>query len=136
MDYLLDTSIVRPLFENHERVIRRFAQSILGDRLYTSVITEGELLFGAARLTGARREVLAKQVSEFIASLFGVVVVTRGVAATYARIRGEMEATGQLIPANDLWIASVAVERDYILVAHDRHFGQVKGLRVEDWLEP
>jgi len=43
MDYLLDTSIARPIFEQDERVLGRLAGLRVADHLYTSVVTEGEL---------------------------------------------------------------------------------------------
>jgi tRNA(fMet)-specific endonuclease VapC len=134
MDYLLDTSIVRPLFENNPKAIRRFSGSHAGDRFYTSVITEGELLFGASRVSGRRHTALMGQITMFIADLAGVLAVTRTVAAVYVDIRANLARAGRPKPMNDLWIASVAVAGDLTLVAHDKDFRDIDRLKVEDWL--
>ena len=136
MDYLLDTSIARPVFEQDERVVRRLAGLDLNDRVYTSVVTEGELLFGVARLSGRRRERVSTHVTEFLGRLTDVIPISRGVARVYSVVRRELEVLGRPIPVNDLWIAAVALNSDLTLVARDKNFDQVRGLRLEDWLEP
>jgi len=134
MDYLLDTSIARPVFEQDERVIRRLAGLGSANRVYTSVVTEGELLFGVARLSGRRRDALSQRVTEFLRHLTDVIAITRGVASVYAAVRRELEVLGRPIPGNDLWIAAVALNSDFTLVAHDKDFEGIPGLRMEDWL--
>src|SRR5438105_4696073 len=104
------------------------------DRLYTSVVTEGELLFGVERLSGRRREALSRQVSAFLNGLTDVIAIGRGVARVYAMVRRELEVLGRPVPVNDLWIAAVAIDSSLKLVAHDKDFGHVRGLKLEDWL--
>lgn len=134
MDYLLDTSIARPVFEQDGRMTERLAGLGAADRLYTSVVTEGELLFGVERLSGRRREALSRQVTAFLNGLTDVIAIGRGVARVYAIVRRELEVVGRPMPVNDLWIAAVAVNANLTLVAHDKDFGHVRGLRLEDWL--
>jgi len=136
MDYLLDTTTLSYVIDGNKLVSGRLKASATSGAVYTSVISEGELTYGALRLGTERRRELLNEISLLLNDLAGVVPVTRAVASLYGAIKRDLGATGQLIPANLLWIASVAVERDYALIAHDRHFDQVKGLRVEDWLEP
>jgi len=136
MEYLLDTSIVRPLFEADGRVVGRLALMREDDRIYTSVITEGELLFGVARLVGRRKQMLLEQITRFLEGLNGVVPVTRAVAVACGEMRRELEVLGRPIPVNDLWIAAIASSGDLTLVAHDKDFGRVERLRLEDWVEP
>ena len=58
-------------------------------------------------------------------------------ADTYATIRAELAATGQLIGPNDLLIAAIALANRVVLVTHNtREFGRIVGLRVEDWESP
>lgn len=54
-------------------------------------------------------------------------------AESYARAAGALEAKGQVIPENDLWIAAVALECDMPLATHDAHFDRVDGLTVLHW---
>src|SRR5262245_37496591 len=134
MDYLLDTSIARPVFEQDDRIARRLATLGDSDRLYTSVVTEGELVFGVERLSGRRRETLAKQVTAFLRGLTDVVLITREVARVYGAVRRDLEVVGRPMPVNDLWIAAIALESDFTLVAHDKDFRYVDSLILEDWL--
>jgi tRNA(fMet)-specific endonuclease VapC len=134
VDYLLDTSIARPVFEQNERVAGRLASLGRTDRIYTSVVTEGELLFGVERLSGQRKDALSRQVTAFLRGLTDVVLITRDAARVYGLMRRELELLGRPIPVNDLWIAAVALNSDFTLVAHDKDFGHVGGLKLEDWL--
>ncbi len=136
MDYLLETSIVSSLFKNDQRVTGRIAALGADDVLYTSVITEGELLFGASKLQGSRSKELSVQIGEFLNSLRDIVPITRGVASAYVMIRRDLDTRGQMIPVNDLWIAATAIEGGFALVARDEHFERVSGLAIEDWSRP
>lgn len=42
---------------------------------------------------------------------------------------------GIAMSENDLWIAATALGVDATLVAADRDFGRLPGLRVEDWTQ-
>jgi tRNA(fMet)-specific endonuclease VapC len=134
MSYLLETSIVRALFARDEKVTTRLAGIPLTDLVFTSVITEGELLFGAARALGQRSRLLSRQIDEFLRMVADVLPITRPVASIYAELCEDLAARGRIIPVNDMWIAAVAISRDLTLVAHDRHFREVRGLKLEDWL--
>jgi len=64
----------------------------------------------------------------------GVLPVTRPVAASYACLHNDLAARGRVIPVNDMWIAAVAISGNLTLVADDKHFREVLGLILEDWL--
>jgi len=134
-DYLLDTSIIRSLFIRDTRVTSRLDAMRPTDSVSTSVITQGELLYGAARTLGARRHALEELMIEFFSTLSQVWPVTTTAASAYAAIKDTLAATGRMIPANDLWIAAIALSGGLTLVAHDEHFTRVGDLPLEDWLE-
>jgi hypothetical protein len=54
-------------------------------------------------------------------------------AAHYGRLKALLARAGTPIPENDLWIASLALERGWPLATRDAHFGRVPGLVVHDW---
>ena len=55
-------------------------------------------------------------------------------AASYSRIRAELEKAGTPIGPNDLLIATVAVSNELTLVTHNtKEFSRVAGLLYEDW---
>ena len=47
----------------------------------------------------------------------------------YAGLRGALKPRGRLIPANDAWIAALAMEHGLSLLSRDTHFDVVRGLR-------
>ena len=58
------------------------------------------------------------------------------IARTHAHLIVDLAASGRLIGANDLLIASTALTRGYKLLTHNvRHFERVPGLTIEkaDW---
>jgi len=61
---------------------------------------------------------------------FELLPVTRSVADAYAGIVRDLRSQGKLIGANDLWIAAVALEKDWPLVTRNlQEFSRVSGLR-------
>ncbi len=59
------------------------------------------------------------------------------VDAEYGDIRAELEAAGQPIGANDFLIAAHAYALGLTLVTNNtREFTRIRGLKVENWLEP
>jgi len=54
----------------------------------------------------------------------------------YAKIRAHLELRGQIIGANDLWIAAQTVSRNLTLVTENlREFRRVPGLKIENWVQ-
>ncbi len=135
MDYLLDTSSSSQVLKGHQAVVQRLKSLPLGDRVFSSVITEGELLYGAARMGRARRGEYVEEVSLHLADMADVLSITRSVAVSYAQLRHRLDVLGRPVPVNDLWIAAIANSGDFTLVAHDEHFGRIEGLKLVDWLE-
>ncbi|MEY4483447.1 MAG: hypothetical protein RL693_899 [Verrucomicrobiota bacterium] len=71
-----------------------------------------------------------------ITSLLKIVAVLNPDSATaerYASASVALEAKGQSIPENDLWIAAVALELNMPLATLDAHFDRVEGLFVTKW---
>jgi tRNA(fMet)-specific endonuclease VapC len=62
---------------------------------------------------------------------FEVLGLTRKTAEIYGLITRQLRQSGQLIGANDLWIAASALEHDLPLVtSNSHHFGRVPSLRL------
>jgi len=51
----------------------------------------------------------------------------------YAQVKLARQRKGLALDENDLWIAACARGAGATLVSRDRDFGQIDGLRVEDW---
>ncbi|MBC7625094.1 MAG: type II toxin-antitoxin system VapC family toxin [Aeromicrobium sp.] len=132
MRYLLDTNICI-YFANgrHQQISKRMAEIPAGD-LAISVITYGELLYGAAKSARAahNRAVVAALVTDFVALL----PMPLGAAQKYGDAKAQLRAKGQLISDNDLWIAAHALAEGLILVTNNvSEFKRIKGLKVENW---
>ena len=131
--YLLDTNIC--IYIHHRRpaqVIDRFRRIKSGDAVI-SVVTYGELLFGAQK---SQRQAEALQIIEEFASTVGVMPIPVQAATVYGDLRAKLEAKGEVIGGNDLWIASHAVAEGLTLVTNnEREFKRVPGLNLENWVK-
>lgn len=114
--YLMNGNTYASLYKSH----------VEGKLVAVSFITVGELYFGAYRKGWG-----ADRLNDLKDRLRSVTIVPydEAVCHTYARIKSEMAAKGQLISANDLWIAACAVRHSIPLVSNNRkHFELVPGL--------
>ncbi|MBZ0228826.1 MAG: type II toxin-antitoxin system VapC family toxin [Bauldia sp.] len=129
--YLLDTNIASDMIRNPwGRPARR--HSVLGRASASvSIIVAAELRFGATKKMNPD---LTSRVEEFLDTV-DVISFDPPADAFYAMVRADLEARGQRIGSNDLFIAAHALALDRILVTNnDRDFGGVNGLVVENWL--
>jgi tRNA(fMet)-specific endonuclease VapC len=136
MDYLLDTTTLSYVIEGNQLVTGRLKAAATSGAVYTSVISEGELTYGALRLGRERREELLDDIALLLDDLAGVIPVTRPVASVYSAMKRDLAARGEMIGLNDVWIGAAALSGGLTLVSSDRGFGRIRELVVEDWLEP
>ena len=129
--YLLDTNICIYIRQKRpDQVLRRFRRLRPGEATL-SVITYGELLYGAMK--SAQRSVALERLRE-LANLLPALPLPETAAGAYGRIRADLESTGEMIGNNDLWIAAHALTEGLILVTNnEREFERVHGLRVQNW---
>jgi tRNA(fMet)-specific endonuclease VapC len=64
---------------------------------------------------------------------FDILHVTEDTAIVYAALRAALKRAGQPIPANDAWIAALALQHRLPILSRDGHFDVVRGLRRRDW---
>jgi tRNA(fMet)-specific endonuclease VapC len=130
--YLLDTNIC--IYIHRERppeVLARFRRLHAGEAVI-SVITYGELLCGAAK-SMMRTRVL--QVLEEFTNFVEVLPLSAEIAHTYGDIRAALEARGEVIGSNDLWIAAHAKTARLTLVTNNaREFDRINGLKLQNWI--
>lgn len=129
--FLLDTNILSDLVRHPSGVVAKRIADVGQDNVFTSVIVAGELRFGAIRKASPR--LLAQTAT--ILGLMEILPVEHPIEEAYANLRTHLEKIGQLIGANDLWIAAHAVALDMILVTDNMgEFSRVPNLRIENWL--
>jgi len=98
-----------------------------------SAIMLGELRFGAEK-SHARQRAMA--MIEQLGSVIQVVNLDENAGAHYGEIRAQLQATGQIIGNNDLWLAAHARSNTWILVTHNvRKFVRSPNLLVENWVQ-
>lgn len=51
----------------------------------------------------------------------------------YGKIKTDLQEKGSPIPENDIWIAAIAKEHNFILVTRDIHFNAVQDLQIDKW---
>jgi tRNA(fMet)-specific endonuclease VapC len=133
--YLLDTNTCSHLQRNQPVIVARLASLPRAATFYTSVITQGEMLYGAHHAPRPRRARVLAEIRSLLRDMAAVLPVTPAVAERYGRLKAELAVQGTPIPANDIWAAAVAIEESLIMVSDDAHFRQVPGLRLENWLQ-
>jgi tRNA(fMet)-specific endonuclease VapC len=96
-----------------------------------SVVTYGELLYGANK--SAQRQASLEALREFF-QLVPPLPLDEKAGEVYGFIRAELESRGEVISANDLWIAAHALASGLTLVTSDENeFRRVRGLKVQNW---
>jgi tRNA(fMet)-specific endonuclease VapC len=124
---ILDTNALSDLLDGSEPLM------VVMERqgpLRLSPIVLGEHRFGLLR--SSKRNEREATLREMEAT-FEILAVTGATSRIYARIRDDLRSKGRPIPANDLWIASQAVEHGLPLLSRDRHFLEIEGLTLLTW---
>jgi tRNA(fMet)-specific endonuclease VapC len=131
MRYLLDSNTcIRFLNQRSAAIIDRLTETPDADIFVCSVV-KAEMFYGSER--SARRERSLAVQRAFFARYVSL-PFDDDAAEKYGTIRADLETRGQLIGANDLLIAAIALARDLTLVTHNTsEFSRVTGLHIEDW---
>ena len=131
MRHLLDTNAcVDYLTGRYPRVVARIQRSSPQDLCLSSTVV-AELRYGAdhsrrRRTSHARIDALLDEIDCLDFDLRA--------AASYGRVRAQLEAVGTPIGPNDMLIAAHALSRGLTVVTDNvAEFGRVKGLKVANW---
>ena len=133
--YCFDTDVLSAVLRRNPPldIVRRLAE-VPPEQQFTTAITVGELVYGAARHGSAG---LAERVRELVQSLVAILPFDEFAAEIYGSLRAEPETQGKRLDEPDLRIASIALANDVTLVSgNERHFRRVPMLRLENWLAP
>lgn len=130
--FLLDTNICIYIHRRKpEEVLERFRKLKPGDAAI-SVITWGELLYGAEKSRQRRK---ALELLDEFKTLIPVLPMPENAGKTYGAIRALLVSKGRPIGNNHLWIAAHArAEGLTIVTNNEREFERVPGLKIQNWV--
>lgn len=132
LQYLLDTNIcIYIAKEKPVSVLQKFEKMAPG-QLAMSVITFGELLYGADKSHHPKK---ARSTLEELSNLIPPLPLPIDAGEYYGTIRSTLEKKGKPIGNNDLWIASHALAAKLTLVTNNvKKFSRVLHLKIENWV--
>jgi tRNA(fMet)-specific endonuclease VapC len=129
--YMLDTDTCSYIMKRSNQTVLKRLQAIPVTDVCISVITKSELLYGVE--VSPRRLQDATALKGFLPHV-EVLEFPDDAAIHYAQIRADLKTRGQMIGANDLFIAAHARRLGLRLVTNNTaEFGRVKGLALENW---
>lgn len=124
---ILDTNALSAFIDGEPAVGVRLASEA---HVAIPVIVLGEFRYGIA---GSRyRDRYERWLRDHLSG-FEILGVTEPTTVTYARVRVSLKKLGRPIPANDAWIAALALQHRLPVMSRDEHFDSVPGLRREAW---
>ncbi|MBI3978099.1 MAG: type II toxin-antitoxin system VapC family toxin [Chloroflexi bacterium] len=128
----LDTNIVVAYLNGDVGVAQQISDHL--PEVAISSLVLAELLYGA--LASARASENTARVMQFL-RIIGVANFDENAAHAYSRLRLTLRRKGRPTGEIDALIAAAALANNAVLVTHNtRHFDQIEGLTLEDWLQP
>ena len=129
--YLLDTDTCSYVMKRSSDRLTKKLRTVPPADVCISVVTKAELLYGVE--LSPRRERDAVALAAFLRHV-RVLELGEDAAGHYADIRANLKTRGQMIGANDLFIAAHARSQALILVTNNMaEFGRVEQLAIENW---
>jgi len=146
--YILDTNhCIRLLIKKLD--IKQKFESIGDVNISTCIIVAGELFYGAYKSHNVKDNL--REIYEFLNDMKILYDIDNETAEVYGRLKADIierfgpkdrtkrrntksESLG--FKDNDLWIASIAIQHDLILVSADAHIQRLQGiigLKAESW---
>lgn len=94
------------------------------------VIVLGEFRYGIA---DSRHRLAYEAWLESELPDFDILTITDETAVAYAALRVALKRSGRPIPANDAWIAALAIQHKLPVLSRDQHFDVVPDLKRKSW---
>ena len=128
--YLLDTDMIIYSLKADEAV-RRNLRRHLHDPIKISAITLMELYYGAYKSKKVTNNLVKIKTIE---NTFEIIPVSRELVEIFGVLKSELEKFGKLLDDFDLILASTAMSHNLTIVTNnEKHFGQIDGLKMENW---
>lgn len=124
---ILDTNALSAWADGRPSCRPAFAAA---NRLVVPVIVLGEYHFGIRQ---SRHRARYEEWLEQNLPHVEVAEISGDLAEVYADLRLQLKKRGTPIPANDLWIAALALDLSLPILSNDTHFDLVPGLHRLDY---
>lgn len=124
---ILDTSALSAFVDGDAGVAARLSAE---SRVALPVIVLGEFRYGITR--SRHRRAYEHWLDEYLSD-FEILPVNERTTLAYAAVRTSLKKTGHPIPANDAWIAALAMQHRLPVLSRDEHFDVVPGVKRETW---
>ena len=131
--YLLDTNFCIYWLHARPTSVTQRLRMVPAGAAFMSVITWGELQFGAAKSQQVAR---AKRNLQALAEVIPPLALSMETGRRYGELRAALERKGTPVGANDLWIAAHALSERMTLVTNNvREFRRISVLKIENWVD-
>lgn len=128
--FMLDTDSISFALRGYGGVAERILEHGRSE-ICVSAVTVAELRYGAERRKSRKLHRLIDAVTKDVA----VVAFDEACALRYGQIANELAARGTPVGELDVMIAAHALTLELTMVTHNvKHFGRIRGLKVEDWV--
>ncbi len=106
--------------------------AILGSqhRAAIPVLVLGEFRYG---IMGSRHRKTYEEWLNAHLRHFDLLAITAETTIPYAALRATLKRLGRPIPANDAWIAALAVQYRLPILSRDEHFDELSGVQRIGW---
>jgi tRNA(fMet)-specific endonuclease VapC len=124
---ILDTNALSAFVDGEPRV---GAILRVEHRAAVPVVVLGEFRYGIA---GSRHR---KTYEDWLANHLGdfdLLAITADTTVPYASLRAALKRMGRPIPANDAWIAALAMQHGFPILSRDEHFDVLPDVRRISW---
>ena len=122
---VIDTSVVIELIKGNLAVTQKVNTY---EVILVSPIVLSELYFGAYRSANPKKHL--KKI-KLALTKSTVLPINSTTTKTFVSIKVALYAKGNVIPDNDIWIASAAMQKRLPLYTNDKHFKRINGLLLD-----
>ena len=124
---ILDTNALSAFVDGEPEI-----GAILGSqhRAAIPVIVLGEFRYG---IMGSRHRNAYEEWLNAHLRHFDLLAITAETTVPYAALRATLKRLGRPIPANDAWIAALAIQYRLPILSQDEHFDGLSGVQRIEW---
>lgn len=132
--YLFDTDCISNILKKAPSpLLIKKLETLPKDLQFTTSINVSEIYFGAYR--SRNRKKILKAYEDKIFPNVNILPFDTDSGKIYGRLKALLEKRGLSKSEPDLRIAAIAIQQDMILVTgNKRHFMNIPGLNMEDWI--